>query len=229
MVPVLRGVGALSAQDSQIANAAASGAVLVGTAAGGPLGAAIAGAIAQTGVLLANIFAGCGNTCVEAADLANQAEPLLQQNLDQYMSAPVHYQSLQEAALANFNDTWSSVVSACSNPALGSAGQACVADRQSGACHYTTSPGGWQQQGGEWVYVNPGAEGRGYTCLNWFVGYHDPIANDPTVVPDPVPGAADLTGLLSTVGISPSATLFGLPLADVAVGAGLLFLLWAVL
>lgn len=221
------GFGALSPQDQTIAQGAQSAAVLTGTLAGGPLGGAIAAAVSQIGILLANVFSGCGNTCTQASDLANQAEPLLAQNLETYMNAPVHYASLQAAALNNFALTWNALVSACGNPALQSAGQSCISDRQAGACHYKTSPGGWQQQNGQWVYVNPGAQGSGSTCWNWFIGYHDPIANDPTVVPDPA-GALP-SNLLSSVGISPSATLFGLPVVDVALGAGLLLVLWMVL
>ena len=41
-------------------------------------------------------------------------------------------------------------------------GANCVADRQAGACHYQAN----------------GA------CWNWFIGFRDPIANDPDVQPD---------------------------------------------
>jgi hypothetical protein len=221
------GFGALSAQDQTIAQGAASAAVLTGTLVAGPLGAAVAAAVSQIGILLANVFSGCGQTCTQASDLANQAEPLLQQNLASYLAEPVHYASLQAAYLNNFTLTWNALVAACGNPALQSAGQNCISDRQEGACHYQTSPGGWQQQNGTWVYVNPGAQGSGSTCWNWFVGYHDPIANDPTVVPDPA-GALP-SNLLSSIGISPTATLFGLPVVDVALAAGALLLLWMVL
>jgi len=218
------GQGVLSPQNQTIAQGAAAAAsltgILIGSLAAIPIAGPIAAAIAGIGVLLANVFAGCGSTCTEAANLANNAEPLLQENLDTYMSAPVHYQSLQTAALANFNNTWNALVQACSNPALGSAGQNCITARQNGACHYQTSPGGWQGD----TYVNPGVQGSGSACWNWFVGYYDPIANDPTVVPDPVPGAADVTSLLSSVGVSTNATLFGLPVVDVAMGVGLLLL-----
>ena len=209
--------GSLSPTDQSIANGAATAAVLTGTLLGGPIGGAIAEAISQIGILLANVFAGCGNTCVEATNLANQAEPLLLQNLQTYLSAPVHYASLQAGALNNFTLTWNALVQACSNPALGSAGQACIADRQNGACDYHTSPGGWSNG----VYTYPGANGSGPTCWNWFVGYHDPIANDPTVVPDPVGVTSDVSSVLSSVGV-PS-TVFGLPVLDlILIGAGLL-------
>lgn len=223
------GQGVLSPQNQTIAQGAAAAAsltgILIGSLAAIPIAGPIAAAIAGIGVLLANVFAGCGNTCVEATDLANQAEPILLQNLQTYMSAPVHYASLQAAALNNFTLTWNALVQACGNPALSSAGANCIGDRQEGGCHYETSPGGWQQQNGTWVYVYPGAQGSGSTCWNWFVGYHDPIANDPTVVPDPVPGASFASGLLSSVGIPADATIFGLPVADVAIAAGGLLLL----
>ena len=213
-----RGMGALSPQDQILAQSTAQAAALIGWV-GGPVGYAIAQAIAQIGVLLANVFSGCGETCVEATQIANQCEPLLLQNLQTYMNAPVHYASLQAAALNNFQMTWAALQNACSQPALQSAGAACISDRQAGACHYQTSPGGWQGT----TYVYPGAQGSGSTCWNWFVGYHDPIANDPTVVPDPVAGSSAVSSVLSSVGISPSTTFFGLPLGDLLIGGALLW------
>lgn len=218
-----RGIGALTGQSAYIGQAAAAAAsttgLLIGVLASIPVAGPIAAGIAAIGLALANVFSGCGQTCVEASNLANQAEPLLLQNLQAYMSAPVHYASMQAAALNNFNLTWTALEQACSNPQLGSAGQACIADRQQGGCHYKTSPGGWQQGPNGWTYVSPGAAGSGSTCWNWFVGYHDPIANDPTVVPDPVPGAAALSSLTG------SATIGGIPVADLLIGAGALLLL----
>lgn len=223
------GLGALSPGSISIANSAASAAALTGTMvavlASIPIAGPIAAAVAGVGLLLANVFSGCGQTCVEASNLANQAEPLLLQNLQTYLSAPVHYASLQAATLNNFALTWQALVSACSNPQLGSAGQSCIADRQQGGCHYQTSPGGWSQDAsGVWRYTYPGAQGSGSACWNWFVGYHDPIANDPTVVPDPVPGAGALTSTLESAGLP--ASVFGLPTGDLAIGAGLLLLAW---
>lgn len=225
-----RGVGALSPQSATIAAQAASAAsltgVLIGALAAIPIAGPIAAAVAGVGILLANVFAGCGDTCVEATKLANEAEPLLLQNLQTYLSAPTRYASFQAAALNNYDLTWNALVSGCSNPQLGAAGQACISDRQRGACHYQTSPGGWDADG---TYTYPGAAGSGSACWNWFVGYRDPIANDPNVVPDPVPGSSVVSGLLSDVGISSSATLFGLPVGDVVIGALLLALAGAFL
>ena len=217
-----RGMGQLSPTNQTIAAGAASAAALTGTLIGAlaaiPIAGPIAAAVASIGVLLANVFSGCGNTCEETTNLANHAEPLLLQNLQTYMSAPVHYASLQAAALNNFTLTWNALVQACSNPSLGSAGQACISDRQNGSCAYKTSPGGWANG----VYTYPGANGSGSACWNWFVGYHDPIANDPTVVPDPTGVSSDVSGLLSSVGV-PSAV-FGIPSGDLLLIGGALLL-----
>jgi hypothetical protein len=167
------------------------------------IGTAIAGAIALS-VAIYKMVQGCGQTCIEASDLANQAEALLLQNLQNYMNAPVHYASLQAAALNNFQTVWASLQQACGNPNLSTAGMNCLKDRQAGACHYTTSPGGWQGD----TYVNPGAQGSGSACWNWFVGYHDPIAYDPTVQPDPVPGTTGASSILTSSTTSSMLPLF---------------------
>ena len=57
----------------------------------------------------------------------------------------------------------------------GTAGQACVGDRQQGACHYQSN----------------GA------CWNWFVGYRDPIANDPHVAANAA--ASPLSSVASSI------------------------------
>jgi hypothetical protein len=221
-------MGQLTGQTKTIAQAAQTAAtatasilVAIGTI-GGPVGAAIAG-LAALGMALANVFSGCGQICIEATAYANQAEPLLLQNVQQYLAAPVHYASLQAAALNNFQLTWTALEQACSNPALGSAGQNCISDRQQGACHYKTSPGGWTQGPNGWTFTPPGANGSGSTCWNWFVGYHDPIANDPTVVPDPIPGASSIQSAVTSFGLP--ATIGGLPTADLLIGGGALLLL----
>jgi hypothetical protein len=227
--PMRPGLGQVQTSSTQTISAIAStGAsvtvstlVALGTITG-PVGAAIAGVIAA-GMAIASLFKGCGQTCIEASDIANQCETVLQQNLQQYLSAPVHYQSLQTAALNNFTTAWSALTQACGAASLGSAGSNCISERQQGACSYKTTPGGWQQGSSGWTYVYPGANGSGSTCWNWFVGYHDPIANDPTVVPDPASsGAAGAaSSVLEDIGVNPSSTLFGVPLSELAIPAAI--------
>lgn len=222
IIPMGRGLGTATysptiqaAQQSGVTIAA-----LIGGAVGGPLGAAIGAAAAEIGVALSDLLSGCGSTCTEATAYANQAEPLLLQNVQAYLAEPVHYASVQAAYLANFDSTWNWLLGACGNPALGSAGQNCISARQRGACvSKNATPGGWQQVNGVWQYQFATGPNSGSNCWNWFIGYRDPIANDPTVVPDPVPGASALAPLLSSIGLSPSSTVFGLPIADVVLGA----------
>lgn len=227
------GVGDLSPQNQSIANVAATGAsatvsilLAMGTI-GGPVGAAISGLIA-VGMALVKVFGGCGQTCVQASNIANQVEPILKQNLDHYLSAPVRYASLQAAAVNNFQTAWNALVQNCSNPGLQAAGQRCISDRQRSGCTWKTSQGGWTQDSSGWTYVPPGAAGSGQECWNWFVGYLDPIVNDPAVLPDPIPGSETSAGLLNAFGVNPSTTVAGFPVADLVLPAALLLALWAV-
>jgi hypothetical protein len=180
--PVVSGVLATSSA----ASVAAGGTGLI-------LGMAPALAIPIVGAALAGVTlaieailnSGCGQSCIITSNWANQAATLLQQNLDAYMALPApRTVSQQAAALDNFNSFWNYLVQECSAPSVGTAGQHCISDREAGACHYETNG----------------------VCWNWFVGYHDPIAND-SVVPDTVSTAA------STVASSVSSALTsaGLP------------------
>ena len=180
----------LTQQSVGAATAAASAGIAIATASStvalaSGIGAAVAAAIA-IGMLIYEAFEGCGQTCTAATSIANKVAVLLGNNLDSYLAQPVHYYSIQQACLNTFNQAWTLLVQNCNNPQLQAAGQNCISQRQQGACAYQTSPGGWQQDSsGNWTYVRPGANGSGTTCWNWFIGYHDPIANDPTVAPDP--------------------------------------------
>ena len=180
-------LGQVSTQQiSAIASTGASATVGILVAMGtiaGPVGAAIGGLIG-VGQLLVGVFKGCGQTCVEATSIVNQVEPVLAQNLETYVASPVRTVSMQAAAINNFETAWNAVVQNCNNPQLLSAGQNCIKDREQGSCAYKTSPGGWQQSNGVYTYQYPGANGSGSACWNWFIGYHDPIANDPDVQPD---------------------------------------------
>jgi len=189
-----RSLGQTSTQ--QISAIAATGAsattgILVALGVvGGPVGAAVGGLI-SVAQLLVGIFKGCGQTCVAATQIANQVATVLTQNVTEYVGSPIRTQSMQAAALNNFQTAWNALVANCQNPALGTAGQNCISQRQQGACAYKTSPGGWQQNSdGTCTYTWPGANGSGTACWNWFIGFHDPIANDPCVQPDSVATAA---------------------------------------
>lgn len=161
-----------------------------------PVAGPFIAAAASVAIAIENLFAGCGQTCVQTSNAANQAEVLLKQNLNNYLSQPIHYASIQQAALIVFDHSWASLMQLCSNPQYGTAGQNCISNRQAGACQWKSSAYGWTQDStGKWTYVQSGPAGSGSQCWNWFSGYRDPIANDPTVVPDPVVAGVDtMTG-----------------------------------
>lgn len=143
--------------------AIASAAHLIPAVAVPFIGPALAGATLLISSLIKN--SGCGQTCVITSQWANQAAQALQQNLDAYRAMPTpRPRSAQQLAIQNFDQIWQTLVQQCSQPNLGDAGKRCISDRQQGACHY--------KDNGQ--------------CWNWFVGYRDPIANDPNVVDDSV-------------------------------------------
>lgn len=176
------------------------------------IGAAVA-AIVGVGIVIANMFKGCGQTCVAATNLANQADAIMVQNVTAYTSSKVRYASMQAAALNNFDTTWAALQKACAQTALGAAGQRCITDRQQGACTWKASQGGWNSDG---TFTPWGAAGSGTVCWNWFVGMRDPIANDPFVQPDP-------TGT-GTIGAGSSASSFSISSipTPLLIGGGLL-------
>jgi hypothetical protein len=118
--------------------------------------------VLEVGALIQGLFFAPDCNKIATTAIVNQAEKLLQQNLAAWQGLPAEQKTAatQQQALANFDNVWNQVLKACGSGAYGSAGQACIADRQQGACHYT-GPGG--------------------ACWNWFTGYRDPIANDSTV------------------------------------------------
>jgi hypothetical protein len=197
------GLGATIEQESAVIGSAVSSATLAIPGVG-PLVAAAVQAATAVAVAIETLFSGCGATCTQATTIANQVAGLLQQNLSGYMSLPQpHYASVQAYYLSIFDQTWAQLLQACNNPQLAAAGQRCITDRQQGACTWQTSPSGWSQASdGTWSYTGAGPSGSGTTCWNWFVGYRDPIANDPTVIPDPV-AAINPDGSTTTSTINP--------------------------
>lgn len=192
----LNEIGAIASTGAATTGALVS--ILSASAAAGPIGAAIGGVIA-IGFAIANAFKGCGPTCVAATQIADQVGVILTDNLHNYMDAPIHYRSLQLAALNNFDTAAAAMMKACGDPALGAAGQRCISERlvRGGTAPWCDHPG---QTGCDWVTV-----------------LRDPIANDPNVVPDPV------TPIVSTDAAGQT-TVAGLPMPILLGGAALLIL-----
>jgi hypothetical protein len=117
------------------------------------IGAALAAITFAAIKLIQN--SGCGPTCIQATQYANQSATLMQQNRDAYLALPTpRPRTAQLQALANFDALWAQLVKLCSDPALGNAGKRCISERQ---------PGGKYDD----------------AKFN-----RDPIANDPNVVDD---------------------------------------------
>jgi hypothetical protein len=183
------------------------------------IGAALAAVTAIVTTLIEN--SGCGETCIETSQWANQAEPALLANIQAYFNLPApRTQSQQNAALSNFIAVWTTLVNQCSQAGLGTAGQDCISDRQAGACK-------WKQTAASplLAYVPYGEPNVG-ECWNWWSGYHDPIANDQVVADDPTAVAqVQSNAAASTGGMIPS-TIGGMSMGTLAlVGAGLLVVL----
>lgn len=176
---------------------------LVGPTVAGLLGIAPAAAIPIVGAAIAGISvaieailnSGCGQTCVETSEWANQAETYLEKNIAQYFAIPApRPQAVQQLALANFQAIWNQLNKLCSQPGTGNAGVRCISDRQDGACKWKAT--GQQYPGGP----APGA------CWNWWNGYFYPIANDPNVTTASstlASAAGNLVSGVTSSGISP--------------------------
>jgi hypothetical protein len=183
-------VGAVGSATSAAVTAALVAAHL--TSAVPIVGPAIAAATIAVALIIKN--SGCGQTCIETSQWANQASTALDQNISAYFGVPApRTQSQQAAALANFDAIWARLAQLCGDPSTGNAGKRCISDRQAGACTWKALPPAW-----------PGEPAAG-ACWNWFNAYRDPIAND-TVVPDPV---SSVEGAASSLASDISAALTG--------------------
>lgn len=160
------------------------------------IGAGIAVAASLAQYLIKN--SGCGQTCIETSQWANQAAAALQQAMDAYfhngdLSQP-RTRSEQALFVQTFNQVWGRLVQLCSDPSTGDAGKRCISDRQRGACT-------WKQA---YVPVYPGEPALG-TCWNWFNGYLDVVANDAGVVDDSL--VASVSNAASSAGTAISSAL----------------------
>lgn len=158
---------AAEAQYAKLATSTAGSAVSGVAAFGilGPLAATGIGlALVGVGIALQLIFSRRGpQQKVETTAIVNQAEPVLRDNLNLYLSSPIRSKKMQAAALSNFDTTWAHVVALCNTPNEGDPGKRCTDDRDAGSCTWHDAAG---------------------ACWNWFSGYRDPIANDAGVVDD---------------------------------------------
>lgn len=184
---IRRGLGASSAPlSTQIESSAASSLLSVAPYTG-PAAPFVAAAGAIASFLAAfGVGSGCGQSCVLSTQFANAAAQALQTNLDDYFAIPApRTQSEQATALQNYQTVWNTLTQQCSNPSLGSAGQACISDRQAGSCKWKAQPPQY-----------PGQPATG-SCWNWDAAYRAPIASDP-VVPDATAAASSVASSLTS-------------------------------
>lgn len=188
------GSGATSGTQAGISTANQTGSVAAGAVAGGlalassldpePFSkAALAIGAALTGIVT-KMIQGCGQTCIDASNYVNEAEPYFVQNVQNYMSGP-RTRSLQTQALANFDNAFGALQQRCQQIG-GQGGINCIKDRTSGSCKWKAAPWSFAKDG---TYTPAGTNGSGTQCWNWVYGYRDPIANDPFVQAD-APGAS---------------------------------------
>ena len=206
--PVITGI--IAAHAASTAAATGSAATILGmapTLAVPIIGAAIVGAATAIAYFIKN--SGCGPTCVQTSQWANQAEPYLKQNADAYFAQPApRTRSQQQAALNTFDTVWARLQQLCGQPDVGNAGVRCISDRQQGACKWrATGTPPW-----------PGSPAVG-ECWNWFNAYRDPIAHDAVVedasLLDEAGLSLSLPGEPGGVGLLPLALVAGLIIAGV--------------
>jgi len=209
------GLGSTAAQTgTAIGAAAGSSAVAIGVATGaigGPVGAAIGAGIGLVATAINALIAnsGCGPTCVATSGWANQAEPLLRQNILAYFSQPApRSRSSQLAALQNFDAVWNTLRQQCGQPGTGDAGVRCISDRDDGACT-------WRQTSNSPLLGIPGEPQPG-DCWNWKSGYRNPIAMDSQVVDDSASAIAQGAVDNSAAAVSSFLGSLGLPVLLVA-------------
>ncbi len=180
----------LGQTQQQIVSGAASGAsslvsgLVAASVVAGPVGAAIGAGISLVATII-NTFFSPNVQKIQASNDANQIEAILQSNLANWLNlAPSQkFESVQTAALAVFDQGWAQYCNLV-QPDLAKAPDS-ISDRQEGSCAYHTAQcAGWSNG----VYTPNGPNQSTGCCWNWFVGYRDPIANDPNVIADPATG-----------------------------------------
>jgi hypothetical protein len=205
----LRGLGGTQAANIILSTGSTAASAAAGATAGAIFGAANAAwAVPVVGAAIAGITLAIGawinrkgpQQRTMTTKIVNEAEPILVDNLNAYMSGP-HTVSSQQVALANFDNVWEQVLQACGNPAYGDPGKHCISDRERGTTH-----------------VNDKGQ-----SFDWFKLYRDPIANDTAVVPDPTAAQIANKDIQNTLGLN-FTTASGVSMVPLFLIGGLLLL-----
>lgn len=213
-----RGFGATTAQIVGQAGSAGSLAVtavlpLLGLSNLVPIvGPILGGLVMGAQALIQN--SGCGVTCVETSQWANQVAAQLDQMIHAYFALPApRPKSAQTVYLQTFDALWQRLGQLCGQPGTGNAGVRCITDRQAGACT-------WKQTADKVPSWGTPAVGQ---CWNWFSGYRDPVANDPNVYDDSARSLFSQSGdVASQAGVALSSLPSWWPLAAIAAVFGIM-------
>jgi hypothetical protein len=205
--------------------AISTGSSVAGAIAGGLLAAApftgpAAPFVAALGLIvgpIAKMFAGCGQTCVQATTYANQSGTAFDQILDLYYAQPVRTVSMQQAALQNIQQIVTWLQQACSSPSLGAAGQRCISERLTPT---GTPPGCITSYGAPMTAGDPGYA-AGLPC-NVYTFYINRIAGDTAVVPDSSVSSSSSSSSSSSDGPVIPSTIAGVPIQNLLVPAALI-------
>jgi hypothetical protein len=111
-----------------------------------------------------------------ATKIVEQIGDKMKENVEAYFAGPRTLAS-QQQALANFDAAWNAMVQALSNRQLGDAGKRGIAERDRSGCKWHAACQTQDPLTG--ICIGYGPDGSGPDCWNYFVGFRDPIANDP--------------------------------------------------
>ena len=166
-------------------------------AAGGPIGLAIGSAALAITLLsgkIAHLISGCGQVCVEATSIVNEADLAVQQIGSTYWNTAVRTKGFQKFTLDQLTQLFGQVQGMLSQ--LGPVGEKSAKERlQRGyAAPWCVSN---NLAVGVDNVVPPNPTNHLGRCGGWIDVVYDPIANDPDVVADPpaIATAAESIGL----------------------------------
>ena len=185
-----RGFGATTAQvvGSSVGTTLLSAGGIIAAIPGLQLPGAIIAAVGAIAGPIISMFNGCGQTCIQATQYANQAADALNQIKTIYFQQPApRPKSLQVAVLAQIQQIFDALHQACGNPALGDAGRRCISER---LVEGGTAP---------WCPTSTGCD--------WVTAYYRPIANDPQVYDDSAAAQAGtvVSGISNSISANPLA------------------------
>lgn len=226
------GGAVVSGNTAGIISAGASGAGAIALAlmpaavATGPIGLAITGAVVAISALsgkIAHLISGCGQVCVQATSIVNEADQAVQQIGSAYWNTAVRTKAFQQYTLGQLDQIFAQVQQMLAQ--LGTVGAKSAQER------FTRGGGApWCASNNLAIGVDnvvaPNATNHLGRCGGWYDVVYDPIANDSGIASD-----ASLAGAVSSVtsALGLPSTIDGIGIANfilpALLGVGVLWLL----